>query len=193
MPNVVDGGREAPGWFDAAFGPEAPVLLELGCGHGDYLLERARREPRRHFLGVERNGARLWKGARQALDEGLRNVVFLRSTVEGLDEHLPPGRTAEIWILFPDPLPKRHQSKHRLVSPGFLECYRRLLAPGGTVHLRTDSETLTTFAEGAVRAAGGWVVAADTPGQDEPAAETRYERRYREEGRPIHERVFRFD
>jgi tRNA (guanine-N7-)-methyltransferase len=195
MPNVVDPRVSGPGWFDAAIEPQAPVLLELGCGHGDYLLERARREPKRRFLGVDRNGARLWKGARQALDEGLANVVFLRSTVEALDGHLPPRRAGEIWILFPDPLPKRHQAKHRLVSPAFLERYRRLLAPGGTVRLRTDSTALTAFAEGAVRAGGGRVVALDQPGEpgDVPGGATRYEHRYRQAGRLIHERAFRFD
>jgi tRNA (guanine-N7-)-methyltransferase len=194
MPNVIDGRLTAPGWFEAAFGPETPVLLELGCGHGDALVERARHDREGRFLGVERNGARLWKGARRALDEGIDNVMFCRSTVEALDDHLPAGRVAEIWLFFPDPLPKRHQSKHRLVSPGFVDRYRRLLAPGGAVRLRTDSWPLTTFAENAVREAGGRVSEPEPPAGDGlPAVETRYERRFRAEGRPVYERLFRFD
>jgi len=196
MENVVDGRRDPPGWFETRFDDRRDVVLELGCGHGDYLLAQARRRPGVRFLGVERNGARLWKGARRALDEGLTNLVFLRAMAETLDEHLPPGRVSEIWLLFPDPLPKTWQAKHRLVAPSFLERYRRLLAPGGRVHLRTDDAGLTGFADASVRAAGGRVSATAPPSRTEDDAEavlTVYERRYRAEGRPIFERTFRFE
>ena len=170
------------------------MTLEVGCGHGDHTLAQARSRPGSRFLGVDRNGGRLWKGATRALDEGLSNAFFLRSTVEALDEHVPPGRVAEIWALFPDPLRKTRQSKHRLVSPRFLECYRRLLCPGGEVHLKTDDADLADFAERSVHAAGGRVsVPADRFAvEDETmmAGQTTFERRYRAEGRTIYERTF---
>ena len=197
MENVIDGRRYEPGWFDAAFGREGTVVLELGCGHSDYMLAKARSQPGRWFLGVDRNGGRLWKGARAALDERLANAFFLRTPVETLDEHVPPGRAAEIWILFPDPLPKSRQTKHRLVSPEFLARYRRLLSPGGAVQLKTDDLGLSAFAERAVRAAGGRVsdragLIAEN-GDAVAAVQTTYERRYRGEGRSIHERTFWLD
>jgi tRNA (guanine-N7-)-methyltransferase len=197
MENVIDGRCYEAGWFDRAFGREDAVVLELGCGHSDYMLAQARSQPDRWFLGVDRNGARLWKGARAALDEGLANVLFLNASVEALDEHVPSGRAAEIWVLFPDPLPKSRQSKHRLVSPGFLACYRRWLSSGGAVRLKTDDPALTAFAEQAVRAVGGRVSARGSriaeQGGAVAVAQTTYERRYRAEGRSIHERTFWLD
>ena len=197
MDNVVDGRRCASDWFDQAFGPERPVVLELGCGRGEYTLALARSRPNSGVLGVDRNGARLWKGAEQAVDEGLANAVFLRALVEHLEEHVPPGRVGEIWLPFPDPLPKNRQARHRLLSPLFLERYRRLLYPSGDVHLKTDDVDLIDFAEQAVYAVGGRVLEdPDGPaGDDESvmAVRTTYEKRYRAEGRTIYDRTFRLD
>ena len=131
MHNVVDGRRCDGDWFERAFGPEETVVLELGCGRGEYTLALARSRPDRGVLGVDQNGARLWKGAGQALDEGLTNAFFLRALIEHLEDHVPAGRIGEIWVPFPDPLPKTRQARHRLLSPPFLERYRRLLHPGG--------------------------------------------------------------
>ena len=195
MDNVVLGQHCEPDWFQRAFGAEQVVLLELGCGRGEYTIALARNRPSRGVIGVDRNGARLWKGARQALDEGLSNAFFLRSRVELLEEHIPPGRVAEIWLPFPDPLPKHRQARHRLASPLFLERYRRLLRPGGAVHLKTDDLDLVVFAERAVDGAGGRVLRGvdSQAGGAVTAIRTIYEERYRREGRTIYEREFRFD
>ena len=197
MRNVVDGRRCDPGWFETVFGRERVVALELGCGHGEYTLALARSRSDRGVIGVDRNGARLWKGAGQALDEGLTNAFFFRAPVEQLDAHVPSGRVGEVWIPFPDPLPKTRQARHRLLSFPFLERYRRLLYPGGAIHLKTDDRDLLAFAELAVRASGGRVVeASDRPAGDGAtltAVETTFEKRYRNEGRTIYERAFRLD
>ena len=197
MDNVIDGRRYEPDWFERAFGLEEPVVLELGCGRGEYTLALARSRPDSGVLGVDRNGARLWKGAGQALDEGLTNAFFLRSVIEHLEDHVPPGRVGEIWLPFPDPLPKNRQARHRLLSPKFLERYRRLLSPCGAVHLKTDDSDLVDFAEQAVHATGGRVLdGSDRLGGDRDtvtAVQTTYEKRCRGEGRTIYDRTFCLD
>ena len=197
MINVVDGRSCEPDWFDTAFGRDGLVALELGCGRGEYTLALARSRPDRGVLGVDRNGGRLWKGARLALDERLTNAFFLRSPIELLEDHVPPGRIDEIWLPFPDPLSKHRQASRRLTSMLFLVRYRRLMAPGGFIRLKTDDSHLVTFAERAVRDAGGRVLEASAGpvGADGTvtAVRTTYEERYRREGRTIHEREFRFD
>ena len=197
MNNVVDGRRCQRDWFARTFGPEEAVVLELGCGRGEYTLALARCRPDCGVIGVDRNGARLWKGADTARDEGLTNAFFLRAPVEYLEDHVPPGRIAEIWLPFPDPLPKNRQARHRLVSPLFLQRYRRLLSPGGVVHLKTDNSELVDFTQQAVRAAGGRVL--DTSDrlagdcEEVTAVQTTYEKRYRGEGRTIYFRQFCLD
>lgn len=197
MDNVVDGRRFAPGWFNESFGLEETAVLELGCGRGEYTLALARSRPDRGVVGVDRNGARLWMGASRALDEGLTNARFLRSPIEHLEDHIPPGRVGEIWLPFPDPLRKNRQARHRLPSLPFLERYRRLLCPGGVVHLKSDDADLVDFAECAVRAAGGLVfegsVSRASDRDTAPAVQTTYEKRYRREGRTIYERTFCLD
>ncbi len=197
MGNVVDGRRCAPDWFNESFGLEETAILELGCGRGEYTLALARSRPDSGVVGVDRNGARLWMGASRALDEGLTNALFLRSPIEHLEDHIPPGRVGEIWLPFPDPLPKNRQARHRLPSPQFLERYRRLLRPGGAVHLKSDDVDLVDFAERAVCAAGGRVLERSASGASDrdtvPAVQTTYEKRYRREGRTIYERIFCLD
>ena len=194
MDNVIDGRRCEPDWFERAFGLEEAVVLELGCGRGEYTLTLARSRPNSGVLGVDRNGARLWKGAAQALDEGLTNAFFLRSVIEHLEDHVPPGRVGEIWLPFPDPLSKNRQTRYRLLSPLFLERYRRLLYPRGAIHLKTDDSDLVNFAEQAVHAARGRVLeGSDSLARDRetgPAVQTTYEKRYRGEGRTIYDRTF---
>ena len=194
MVNVVDERHCEPGWFDTFYGPQTFVVLELGCGHGDYTLALARSRPEHGVLGVDRNGARLWKGAEQALAEGLTNACFLRAQVEHLEDHIPSGRVSEIWLPFPDPLPKNRQADRRLPSPSFLERYRRMLRPGGAVHLKTDDADLVAYAEQAVQTVGGRILQGVDLLPCEAgmplAVQTTYEKRYRQEGRSIYARTF---
>ena len=149
------------------------------------------------MIGIDRNGSRLWKGANSARHEGLSNALFLRAPVEHLEEHFPPGRVSEIWLPFPDPLPKNRQARHRLVSPLFLQRYRRLLLPGGVVYLKTDNSDLVDFAQQSVLAAGGRILETiDRRLEDYEeleAVQTTYEKRYRAEGRAIYVRQFCLD
>jgi tRNA (guanine-N7-)-methyltransferase len=124
------------------FGNLNPITLELACGKGEYTIELARRFPERNFIGIERKGNRLWKGARIALDEGLRNVAFFRLDVELLGNIFPENSISEIWITFPDPYPKTRHSKKRMTSPFYLRIYRKIMISGGLIHLKTDDEIL---------------------------------------------------
>lgn len=132
--------------------PSAPLVLELGCGKGEYTLDLARRNPGRNYIGVDIKGARLWRGAKTATGEGLGNVAFLRTRVEFLNSFFAPGEVDEIWLTFSDPQMKSENS--RLSSPLFLERYRNILKPGGIVHLKTDSRFLHEYTRAVVEANG---------------------------------------
>ncbi len=132
-------------WQSAHFGNEKPITLELACGRGEYTLDLARRYPDRNFIGVDVKGARIWKGAKIALDENLSNTVFLRTRIELINPFFAANEIDEIWITFPDPFLKERKSRRRLTAPNFLKRYRQLLKEGGLVHLKTDDPTLHEF------------------------------------------------
>jgi tRNA (guanine-N7-)-methyltransferase len=132
-------------WARQHFGNDRPITLELACGRGEYSLGLARRFPERNFIGVDIKGARIWKGASIALDEGLTNVAFLRTRIEQISRFFLPGEIAEIWITFPDPFLKSSKANRRLTAPGFLAEYQKILRPGGLIHLKTDSPELYAF------------------------------------------------
>lgn len=132
-------------WSQKYFNNDHPITLELACGKGHYTLGLARRYPNRNFIGVDIKGARIWKGAKIALEEGLQNVAFLRTRIEQLHYFFEPNEIDEIWITFPDPFLRRNKSNRRLTSARFLEMYRKLLVPNGLVHLKTDSPELYVF------------------------------------------------
>lgn len=125
-------------WRADFFGNDNPVVLELGCGRGEYTVALARKYPDKNFIGVDIKGARMWRGAKTATEEGLANAGFLRTRIEFIDSFFAPGEVDEIWITFPDPQLKKNRVKKRLTAPGFLGMYARFLKPGGTVHLKTD-------------------------------------------------------
>lgn len=124
-----------------------PVTLELAAGTGAYTVALAERFPKRFFVGVDIKGARMWTGAKAALDKGLTNVLFLRSSIERLAEFFPPQAVEEIWITFADPFLAKGQAKKRLTSERFLQLYADILLPGGCLHLKTDSQPLFAFSE----------------------------------------------
>ena len=138
-------------WNRDMFAKAQPIVLELGCGKGDYTIALARRHPEMNFIGVDIKGARLWKGAKEATEESMGNVAFLRTRIEFIDAFFGPGEVSEIWLTFSDPQ-LRGSENARLTSPLFLQRYSRFLRPGGIVHLKTDSRFLYEYTRSVVRA-----------------------------------------
>ena len=125
-----------------------PIILELGCGKGEYTIALARQNPDINYIGVDIKGARFWRGAKTALEENLTNVAFLRAQIELIDMCFDENEVHEIWITFPDPQIKFKRMKHRLTNPDFLKKYQKVLIPQGSVHLKTDSEFLHGYTLG---------------------------------------------
>ena len=147
-------------WNEKMFDAPRPIVLELGCGKGDYTIALAERHPECNYIGVDIKGARIWKGAKYATEHSLGNVAFLRTRIEFIGAFFAPGEVSEIWLTFSDPQMKSENS--RLTSPLFLERYRGFLAPEGRVHLKTDSRFLYEYSLATARANGLTVLCADT-------------------------------
>lgn len=130
-------------WRDEYFHNANPIVLELGCGRGEYTVGLARLFPNVNFIGVDIKGARMWTGATQALQEGLTNVAFLRTNIEIIDRFFDTNEVQELWLTFSDPQMKN--PRKRLTSTWFLERYRNFLPDGGVIHLKTDSNFLFTY------------------------------------------------
>ena len=130
-------------WHEEYFHNDNPIVLELGCGKGEYTVGLAKRFPHINFIGVDIKGARMWTGATQALNEGLENVAFLRTNIEIIERFFAPGEVSEIWLTFSDPQMKN--PRKRLTSTYFLNRYRQFLIDGGLIHLKTDSNFLFTY------------------------------------------------
>ncbi|MGN0189486.1 MAG: tRNA (guanosine(46)-N7)-methyltransferase TrmB [Candidatus Cryptobacteroides sp.] len=130
-------------WGESFFGNDRPIVVELGCGKGEYTIDLALRNPSCNYIGVDIKGARLWKGAKYATEHSLPNVAFLRTRIEFIESLFAAGEVSEIWITFADPQIGRE--KKRLTSPLFLERYRHFIKPGGIVHLKTDSPYLHEY------------------------------------------------
>ncbi len=133
-------------WRESYFENENPLVLELGCGRGEYTVGLARVFPQKNFIGVDIKGSRIWKGSQIALREDLRNVGFLRTYIQNIDLFFAPNEVDEIWVTFPDPRPKDRDEKRRLIHPRFLHLYRSLMKSEGTVHLKTDNTGLFEYA-----------------------------------------------
>lgn len=127
-------------WGEVMFHNSNPIVLELGCGKGEYTVSLARRFPARNFIGIDIKGARLWRGARTATEESIPNVAFIRTRIEFIGSLFAAGEISEIWITFADPQEKK--ARKRLTHPIFLNRYASFLAPGGRIHLKTDSRLL---------------------------------------------------
>ncbi len=130
-------------WGESFFKNDRPIVLELGCGRGEYTVGLARLFPEKNFIGVDIKGARMWSGAKESLEAGLKNVAFLRTNIEIIDRFFAPGEVSEIWLTFSDPQMKK--ATKRLTSTYFMERYRHFLKPGGTIHLKTDSNFMFTY------------------------------------------------
>jgi tRNA (guanine-N7-)-methyltransferase len=132
-------------WSSGFFKNEKPIVLELGCGKGEYTLGLSKKHPDKNFIGVDIKGARIWAGAKEALRDSLTNVGFLRTRIEHINSLFEKDEISEIWITFPDPQEKRIRAKKRLTSSRFLPSYRTFLKPGGIIHLKTDNSILYDY------------------------------------------------
>ena len=178
-------------WRSDFFHNDNPIVLELGCGKGEYTVALAERDPSRNFIGIDIKGARMWRGAKTATDRRMPNVGFLRTRIEFINGLFAEGEVDEIWITFPDPQLKSRRAKKRLTSPLFLGYYARILSPGGWINLKTDSKHLFGYTNEVVRRYGlpCEVSNADIYGTgyaDEGlSVKTAYETRFLEMGLPI--------
>ena len=141
-------------WNRDFFKNENPIVLELGCGKGEYSVNLATMFPEKNFLGIDIKGARFWRGAKTALAEKINNVGFLRTQIELVDCIFDENEVDEIWITFPDPQIKYKRTKHRMTNPDFLNKYKKILKPNGMVHLKTDSEYMHGYTLGLLQGLG---------------------------------------
>lgn len=135
-------GFSLKGQWQSFFKNNNPIILELGCGKGEYSVALSEKYPDKNFIGVDIKGARFWRGAKTALENNLKNVAFLRTQIELIDQCFEKNEVSEIWITFPDPQIKYKRTKHRLITKPFLEKYQSILKDDGVMHLKTDSEFL---------------------------------------------------
>ena len=191
-------GFEYRGRWNEFFGNDNPIVLELGCGKGDYTVALARQNANKNFIGVDIKGARMWRGAKTSNEEQMKNVAFIRTRIELIYMMFAENEVSEIWITFPDPQPKKPNK--RLSSERFLAQYRKILRQGSIVHLKTDSQELHDYTLNEVIPAGGYPVLFATqdlyndprvkeggsnPMPDAVSIQTFYESGYLKEGRPI--------
>ncbi len=141
-------------WHRDFFHNDRPIVLELGCGKGEYTVALAERDPSRNYIGIDIKGARMWRGAKTATERGMTNVGFLRTRIEFIGALFAEGEVSEIWITFPDPQLKTRRARKRLTGPMFLALYARILAPGGRIHLKTDSQHLYAYTNAVIERFG---------------------------------------
>lgn len=147
LPNTFDfNNRDLKGkWNTTVFKNDNPIVLELACGGGEYSIGLAEIDSSRNYIGIDINGARLWKGAKSSIEKGLGNVAFLRIQIEMICEYFDQNEVSEIWIIFPDPQPQISRVKKRLTSARFLDLYRHISVPKTSVNLKTDSPLFYNF------------------------------------------------
>lgn len=177
-------------WNEQVFHNDHPIVLELGCGRGEYTVGMAQRYPDKNFIGVDIKGARMWAGAKQAVQQGIGNAAFLRTNIESITHFFAPNEVSEIWITFPDPQMKK--ATKRLTSTYFMERYEQVVQPGGLIHLKTDSPFLYTYTAEMLRINGYKVLVnnKDLYGQpegleDATALQTHYEQQWLDRGMTI--------
>ncbi|MDX2197233.1 MAG: tRNA (guanosine(46)-N7)-methyltransferase TrmB [Cytophagales bacterium] len=132
-------------WNEHYFHNNNPIIIELGCGNGEYTCGLAGMFADANYVGVDIKGARLWRGSKSAEALRLLNVAFLRTRIDTIDQYFAPHEVSEAWITFPDPQPKDRNEKHRLTHPRFLKAYKNILKPHAHIHLKTDSEFLFQY------------------------------------------------
>ncbi len=190
--NVIQPSREEvlegfslKGKWQSYFKNNNPIVLELGCGKGEYSVALSEKYSEKNFIGVDIKGARFWRGAKTALENDLQNVVFLRTQIELIDHCFEKNEVSEIWITFPDPQIKYKRTKHRLITKPFLEKYQSILNANGLVHLKTDSEFLHGYLLGLLQEGQHDIIFAhhdiynsSSPPDEATAIQTFYEKQY---------------
>jgi len=142
--NLAEGLPMKGRWHADYFKNQNPIVLELGCGKGEYTVGLAGNNPGKNYIGVDIKGNRIWTGAKEALDHKMKNVAFVRTRIDFIEYCFAPAEVNEIWLTFPDPQPQKTRTRKRLTNMIFLKRYQKFLTPGGLVHLKTDS---TSFYE----------------------------------------------
>ncbi|PCJ95553.1 MAG: tRNA (guanosine(46)-N7)-methyltransferase TrmB [Flavobacteriaceae bacterium] len=180
------------GKWASHFGNSNPIVLELGCGKGEYTIGLAKQNKNKNFIGIDIKGARFWRGAKTAIEEKLNNVAFLRTQIELVNLLFAENEVSEIWITFPDPQIKYKRTKHRMTNQSFLEKYKSILSDGGEVNLKTDSEFMHGYTLGLLHGLGYEILYANhdvykNEGSPKEVLEiqTFYENQYLEKEKPI--------
>jgi len=179
-------------WNSEFFKNDNPIVLELGCGKGEYSVGLAERFPEKNFIGIDIKGARFWRGAKTAVETGMNNVAFVRTQIELINHIFAENEVSEIWITFPDPQIKYKRTKHRMTNAEFLDRYKKILKPSGLMHLKTDSEFMHGYTLGLLHGLGHEVIYANHniyKNEGAPAEvtgiQTFYESQYLEVNKPI--------
>ncbi|ESU29715.1 tRNA (guanine-N(7)-)-methyltransferase [Flavobacterium limnosediminis JC2902] len=179
-------------WNKEFFKNDHPLVLELGCGKGEYSVGLANRYPEKNFIGIDIKGARFWRGAKTAVENGMHNVAFLRTQIELIEHCFAEGEVDEIWITFPDPQIKYKRTKHRMTNSEFLQRYKKILKADGVMNLKTDSEFMHGYTLGLLHGEGHEVIYANhnvykNEGAPEvvTAIQTFYESQYLEQDKAI--------
>lgn len=179
-------------WNSEFFKNDNPIVLELGCGKGEYSVGLAERFPEKNFIGIDIKGARFWRGAKTAVESGMNNVAFVRTQIELINHIFTENEVSEIWITFPDPQIKYKRTKHRMTNAEFLNNYKKILKPNGLMHLKTDSEFMHGYTLGLLHGLGHEVIYANHniyKNEGAPAEvtgiQTFYESQYLEVNKPI--------
>ena len=187
-------------WNRVVFKNRNPIVVELGCGKGEYTLGLAKMFPEKNFIGIDIKGARFWKGAKTSLSEKINNVVFIRTQIELIENIFLMDEISEIWITFPDPQIKYKRTKHRLVNMDFLNRYKNILIKGGIINLKTDSDFLHGYLIGLIQGMGHEIIYSNhdiynSSGVpiEATAIQTYYESLYLAEGKPITYLKFRYN
>jgi tRNA (guanine-N7-)-methyltransferase len=132
-------------WDADFFGNTNPIIIEMGCGKGEYTVDLSNKYPNRNFIGIDKKGARMWRGAKTSNEEKRSNVAFVRTRAENIGMVFGPAEIDEIWITFPEPQPNSPRHSKRFTSPQFIERYRQIIKPRGIIHLKTDSDLFYTY------------------------------------------------
>jgi len=196
---LTSGGFDLKGnWNRAHFKNNHPIVLELGCGKGEYTVALAKKNPSKNFIGIDIKGARFWRGAKTALEENLSNVAFIRTQIELIEYLFSENEVSEIWITFPDPQIKYKRTKHRLTNQEFLNRYKKVIKPEGIIHLKTDSEFMHGYTLGLLHGLNQEIIYAhhdvysnEYSPKEVTGIQTFYEKQYLETGKKITYIAFR--